>query len=121
MQDFRKLEIYRKSIDYCAEIYKFSAELPDTERYGLLTQIRRAACSVSLNISEGAGTSSGKEFAQFIGYSYRSVNEVLACLELIEKLKLIKNLKALNQLKEEAVVLSRMIYSFSAKLKNSNK
>ena len=78
MQDFRKLEIYKKGIEYGLAIYKFSVSLPADEKYGLVSQIRRAACSIPLNISEGAGTSSNKEFAQFVSYAYRSVNEVMA-------------------------------------------
>ncbi len=88
MQDFRNLEIYKRSIQFCTDIYRFTAILPDDEKYGLVSQIRRAACSIALNISEGAGAASNKEFAQFISYSYRSVNEVMTCLEIIENLNL---------------------------------
>lgn len=40
MQDFRKLQIYRRSVEYCTDIYKFSCELPKSEQYGLTAQIR---------------------------------------------------------------------------------
>lgn len=62
MQDFRRLDIYKRAIDYCVEVYKVSAKLPSSEQYGLVSQIRRAVTSVPLNISEGAGASSNKEF-----------------------------------------------------------
>ena len=55
MQDFRKLEIYKRAIEYCSKIYEFSAKLPASEKFGLISQIRRAASSIPLNISEGAG------------------------------------------------------------------
>lgn len=116
MQDFRKLEICNRSIDYCGAIYKFSAHLPAHEKYGLISQIRRAVTSIPLNISEGAGTSSNKEFAHFIGYAYRSANEVLTCLELTEKLDLSRNHHLLEALRREGSQLSRMIYSFFKKL-----
>ena len=55
MQDFRKLDICKRAIEYCSEIYRFSANLPADEKYGLISQMRRAAASIPLNISEGAG------------------------------------------------------------------
>ncbi|MBU4393371.1 MAG: four helix bundle protein [Actinobacteria bacterium] len=116
MQDFRKLNIYRKAIEYCINIYKFSAKLPSDEKYGLISQIRRAAISMPLNISEGAGCSTDKEFSRFIGYSYRSVNEVLTCLELNAELKLVKDRIETEDLTNEGIALSKMIYSFSRKL-----
>ena len=116
MQDFRKLEIYKKSVDFCVEVYRFSARLPESEKYGLISQMRRAACSTPLNISEGAGTTTRKEFAQFISYAYRSVNEVLACFELSEKLGLYQEQNILNELCNEGISLSRMIYAFFKKL-----
>jgi four helix bundle protein len=122
MQDFRKLEIYKRSIDFCARIYKFSSLLPETEKYGLISQIRRAASSMSLNISEGAGCESNKEFALFINYAYRSCNEVLACLEIINRLKLIEqSTDDIVSLENEGIELNRMLYSFSKKLTKGNK
>ena len=117
MQDFRRLDIYKRAIDYCVEVYKFSTKLPSSEQYGLVSQIRRAVTSIPLNISEGAGTNSNKEFCLFITYSYRSVNEVLTCLELTKKLGLSKEETKVESLEKEGAELSRMIYAFSKKLK----
>ncbi len=117
MQDFRRLDIYKRAIDYCVEVYKFSTKLPSSEQYGLVSQIRRAVTSIPLNISEGAGANSNKEFCLFITYSYRSVNEVLTCLELTKKLGLSKEETKVESLEKEGAELSRMIYVFSNKLK----
>ena len=115
MQDFRKLIIYQKSIKYCSDIYKFAQKLPKDEQYGLTSQIKRAACSIPLNISEGAGSASKKEFAQFLSYSYRSVNEVLTCLELTKELQLIQYFE-ISPFEINGKELSSMIYSFLKKL-----
>ena len=115
MQDFRRLLIYSKAIEYCSDIYKFAQKLPQNEQYGLASQIKRAACSIPLNISEGAGSASKKEFAQFLSYSYRSVNEVLTCLELTKELKLIQNYE-IQTFETKGKELSCMIYSFLKKL-----
>ena len=69
MQDFRKLDVYKRAIEYSTKIYKFSAKLPVNEKYGLVSQIRRTLSSIPLNISEDAGCSSNKEFALFINYA----------------------------------------------------
>src|SRR4030042_5880154 len=112
MQDFRKLNIYKRAIEYCKKIYKFSTKLPSNEKYGLIPQIRRAAVSIPLNISEGSGCNTDKEFHQFISYAYRSVNEVLTCLELSVELKLLKDGIEIEDLTNEGIELSKMIYGF---------
>ena len=116
MQDFRKLGIYKRAIEYSTQVYKFSITLPASEKYGLISQIRRAVSSIPLNISEGAGCSSNREFAVFTNYAYRSCNEVLACLELIDKLRLCTDTQAIGRLASEGAELSRMIYTFCKKL-----
>lgn len=119
MQDFRKLDIYKKAITYSVNVYKFSAELPADEKYGLISQIRRAVSSIPLNISEGAGCSSNKEFALFVNYAYRSCNEVLTCLELTTSLNLYKQNGQVGILEEKGIELSRMLYAFWKKLSGS--
>ena len=117
MQDFRKLNIYKRAIEYCKNLYNFSTKLPSNEKYGLIPQIRRAAISIPLNISEGSGCNTNKEFSQFISYAYRSINEVLTCLELRVELKLVKDGIEIEDLTNEGIELSKMIYGFSNKLK----
>jgi four helix bundle protein len=117
MQDFRKLNIYKRAIEYCKKNYNFSTKLPSNEKYGLISQIRRAAISIPLNISEGSGCNTDKEFSQFISYAYRSINEVLTCLELSVELKLVKDGIEIEDLTNEGIELSKMIHGFSKKLK----
>ena len=86
MQDYHQLDIWQRAMAFAVQIYEFSAVLPDAERFGLTTQLRRAATSVPLNVAEGAGCSSNPEFARFLGYAYRSLKEVVTGLELCERL-----------------------------------
>ena len=86
MQDYHQLDIWQRAMEFAVRIYEFSAALPDAERFGLTTQLRRAAASVPLNIAEGAGCSSNPEFARFLGYAYRSLKEVITGLELRQRL-----------------------------------
>ena len=86
MQDYHQLDIWQRAMEFAVRIYEFSAVLPDAERFGLTTQLRRAAASVPLNIAEGAGCSSNPEFARFLGYAFRSLKEVITGLELCQRL-----------------------------------
>jgi len=115
LQDYKKLEIWHKAMDYAVEIYKLSARLPSMEKYGLTAQIRRAVCSISLNIAEGAGCESYKEFRLFLEYAHRSTHEVLTILELIERLKLCED-KYIPDLLQKGKEIRAMIHAFIKKL-----
>ena len=115
LQDYRKLAIWNRAMDYAVEIYKLSARLPSMEKYGLTSQIRRAVCSISLNIAEGACCESQKELKLFLGYAHRSTHEVLTILELIEPLKLCEN-KNIIDLLQKGKEIRAMIHAFMKKL-----
>lgn len=66
MQDYHQLDIWNRAMDYAVAVYKFAANLPEEEKYNLASQLRRAASSVPLNISEGCGTASNTEFCRFL-------------------------------------------------------
>jgi len=108
VQDYHKLEIWQRAMGYAAEIYQFSAQLPDSERYNLTAQIRRAATSVPLNIAEGSGCTTNGEFARFLGYAYRSLKEVVTCLELCQLLYPTLPPGGIAELIEEGHRVSRM-------------
>ncbi|HEX6946812.1 MAG TPA: four helix bundle protein [Acidimicrobiia bacterium] len=76
MHDFRRLEIWQDGIALAAHIYAITAQLPKSERYGLTTQIRRAAASVPSNIAEGAGRGGRKEMARFLQIALGSLSEM---------------------------------------------
>ena len=86
MQNYHQLDVWQRAMTYAADLYRFSAQLPDSERYNLTAQLRKAATSVPLNIAEGAGCKTNGEFARFLGYAYRSLKQVITCLELCELL-----------------------------------
>src|ERR1041385_1305522 len=82
MQDCHQLDIWNRAMDYAVAVYKFAARLPEEEKYNLASQLRRAASSVPLNISEGCGTATKTEFCRFLSYAYRSLKEVVTAVEL---------------------------------------
>lgn len=115
MQDYRKLEIWQRSMDYTVKLYKFSLTLPSEEKYGLISQLRRSAYSIPLNIAEGTGCDSKKEFKLFLEYAHRSTHEVLTILELCTRLKLY-NKPTIEELETEGREIRAMVYAFIKKL-----
>ncbi len=85
--DFEKLFVFQRSLELAAEIDLIAESLPPRRAY-LADQIRRAACSVTLNIGEGAGEFVRREKARFYRYARRSATETGAAIALIEKLTL---------------------------------
>jgi four helix bundle protein len=116
MQDYHQLDIWKRAMDYASAIYRFAATLPEEEKYNLASQIRRAATSVPLNIAEGCGTATNAEFCRFLGIAYRSLKEVVTCLELCKRL-----FPACNSLPqpliEEGNEISRMTYSLMQRVR----
>jgi len=77
---FEKLIIWQKAMDFGESIYKLSKKFPKDEIFNLTSQIRRAVDSIALNISEGSIGQSNPEYRKFMGYSIRSLAEVVTCL-----------------------------------------
>ena len=87
--NFEKLDIWKLSIEYYYSIYLMSLKFPKTENFNLSIQFKRAANSISLNISEGSIGQSNREQCKFINYSIRSLAECVNCLYLALKLEYI--------------------------------
>ncbi len=86
MRPHENLEAWSKSVELVADVYKRTEHFPKEERYGLTSQIRRAAVSIPANIAEGAGRHSKKEFAHFLSNSQGSASELET--ELVISLRL---------------------------------
>ncbi|MCU0474303.1 MAG: four helix bundle protein [Bacteroidales bacterium] len=83
----KDLIIYQKSVTFVTGIYKFTGSLPDDEKFGIKSQLKRAAVSIPTNISEGAACHSRKEFIQFHYVSLGSVSEIDTLLLIVGNLK----------------------------------
>jgi four helix bundle protein len=82
----KKLEAWTKAIALTTKIYKLTENLPEAEKFGLISQMRRAAVSVASNIAEGAARNTKKEFVQFLFTAQGSLSEldtqIIICKEL---------------------------------------
>jgi four helix bundle protein len=76
MRPHEKLDVWKKSIDFVVALYKATETFPKEEKFGLTSQLRRAAVSIPANIAEGAARKSDKEFGYFLSNAQGSTSEV---------------------------------------------
>src|SRR5712691_8377696 len=76
MRPHEKLQRWIESVDLVLNIYRATEVFPREEKYGLTSQIRRAAVSIPANIAEGAGRNSSKEFGYFVSNAQGSASEL---------------------------------------------
>ena len=88
IRSFRDLIAWQKAMDLCEEVYQVSRRFPDTERFGLVAQIRRAAVSVPSNIAEGYGRNRQRDYVRFLEVARGSLCEVETQLLLARRLAL---------------------------------
>ncbi|ASV30072.1 four helix bundle protein [Maribacter cobaltidurans] len=119
MRDFRKLDIWNNAIDIVKQIYKLCDYLPTEEKFGLRSQITRAAISVPSNIAEGCSRNSEIEFKRFLEIALGSLFEVQTQLILIVELEYINaiNTKEVFELMEKE---AKMINSLAKRIKETN-
>jgi four helix bundle protein len=94
---FEKLEVWRLAIDYADLCYGIAERLPRHEEYNLVSQIRRAAVSIALNIAEGSTGQSDPEQSRFLGMAIRSVMETVACQHLIYRRRYLDDVTPLRE------------------------
>ncbi len=78
----QKLQVYNASLNFLIECYQFSNHLPTEEKFGMISQIRRAALSVHLNMAEGCSRTSAAERKRFFEISRGSVIEIDAAFDV---------------------------------------
>lgn len=91
MHNYENLKVWQRAMDFVVKIYQVSATFPSDERFGLISQIRRASTSMPLNIAEGSGNTSNKEFCRFLEIALRSGYEVLTTIEIVRRLNYISD------------------------------
>ena len=108
MQGFRQLRVWRRSHQLLLRVYRSTKEFPAAERYGLTSQIRRAAVSVSANIAEGSRRHSAPDYARFLNLAQSSLAE-LECLALTCQDLGLLNAKLAEEVVAEADEISKML------------
>jgi four helix bundle protein len=108
MQDFRRVQAWQKSHDLVLAVYRLTEHFPKEEAYGLTSQLRRAACSIPMNVAEGCGRTSQTEFARFLDIAAGSASELAYQLLLVRDLGLVDQ-KKYQELSERADHVRKML------------
>ena len=108
MSDYRNLKVWHRALDFITRIYDLTSSLPAHEIYGLTSQIRRAAISIALNISEGATSGYDVEYSRFIRIAIRSANEVATGFEIAKRLKYCTDKEANDKIAEADEIASML-------------
>jgi four helix bundle protein len=87
---FEKLNVWIGSREFVTEIYKVTSQFSSNERFALTDQIKRASVSIVLNIAEGSGRNSDKEYVRSLRMAIGSLNETVTCLYIALDLNYIK-------------------------------
>lgn len=113
---FEKLDIWQKAMNFGEIIDDLTSSFPDKEKFNLSSQICRASDSIALNISEGSIGQSNPEQKKFIGYSIRSLAEVVTCLFKAKSRNYITEIQFI-ELYNEAYHLMNMMSAFRKNIK----
>ncbi|MCE9582983.1 MAG: four helix bundle protein [Planctomycetes bacterium] len=108
MQNFVKLNVWAMAQELAVRVYGLSAGFPRDERFGLTSQLRRAAVSISSNIAEGARREFPADYARFLNFAQGSLAEVESLLYLAQRLSYLP-VESLNALLERSASVSRML------------
>jgi four helix bundle protein len=115
MQSFRELKVWNRAHVLVLAIYKATATFPNEERFGLTSQLRRAAASVAANIAEGSKRRTNPQYAQFLNIAEGSLAETDYFLLLCHDLAYLSDMDH-RRLAEEVDQLSRMLNTLRAKV-----
>jgi four helix bundle protein len=113
--NFKELKIWQKGIDLVDLSYDFVKDLPKEEKYNLISQITRSACSIPSNIAEGCGKRTSNHFAEFLSTSLGSCFELETHLVICERRDFGKKERR-NELTEKINELKNMIFNFREKV-----
>ena len=103
---YEDLEVWQNAVDFTERVYKITAGFPGSEKFGMTSQLQRAAVSIALNIAEGKGRYHRKEYRQFLYTSRGSLYETNTLLLLAKRLGYLKDKDY-----EELLIASKQVMS----------
>ena len=119
METYPDLKVWQLGMEMTKEVYVLTRGFPEWERYGLSSQLRRAAASIPANVAEGRAKDSTKDFLRHLSMAQGSLAEVETHRILAESLGYCKHdqiVRLLNRCSEEGKMLSGLQRSLRAKL-----
>ncbi|MBQ7647666.1 MAG: four helix bundle protein [Paludibacteraceae bacterium] len=119
IHNFRELIAWQKAMQLTKKVYFLIKAFPDSERYGLISQIQRAVVSIPSNIAEGAGRPTQKELVHFLSFSLGSAYELETELLLAGELGYI-DAEQSEQINAEVIEVQKLVYSLMKKFNLSD-
>lgn len=120
VNSYKDLLVWQRSIELVQQIYTLTSNMPESEKFGLTNQIRRASVSVASNIAEGWGVAVTGNYIHHLKIAFGLLCEVETQLVLIEKLNFI-SLDELSKPKNTLIETSKMLKSLILSLERNNK
>ncbi len=115
MHRFKDFKFWQLSRNFCGDIYKVTSSYPESEKFGLVNQLRRASVSIPSNIAEGSARKTNKDFSRFLNISIGSCYEIETQLLISNDLGYISN-ERLKSLLEKLSQIIKMMSKFNSKL-----
>ena len=115
MNRYKKLNVWKASINLTTLVYDATKNLPSEERYGLTSQIGRAAVSIPSNIAEGGGRNNKKEFSHFVGIAFGSACELETLLTIATNTSVLSP-DTLNNADSQLVSIKNMLFKLKQSL-----
>ena len=115
LRSYRELTVWQKSIDLTVNVYALTRRFPAAEKYGITSQMRRAAASIPANIAEGQARRTTGEFLQSLGVARGSLAEVETFVILCERLRLIDATESAN-LSSNCAEINKMLHALMKSL-----
>jgi len=112
---FKELQIWKRSRSFCSEIYNVTSKFPDSEKFGLTNQLRRASVSIPSNIAEGSSRNSNKDFLRFLQIAIGSAYEIETQLLIASDLNFLTTIELTTILSELDEII-KMISKFKSTL-----
>ena len=118
VRSYRDLQVWRKAMDLVDQVYRVTGAFPSEERYGLASQLQRAAVSVPANIAEGHATGHTKQYLRHLSIALGSLAEVETLLLIAQRRSYMAEAK-LHVLLELAAEAGRMLRGVQKSLKRN--
>ena len=117
LKSYQDLEVWKKSMELAEMVYRVSGQFPPEERFGITSQVRRAAVSVAANIAEGAERHGSREFLNFLGIASGSLAETETFLMLSQRLGMARE-EQVKPLLAQASEVGRMLNGLKRSLRS---
>ena len=116
IKTFRDLVVWQKSMAFVTRLYGETNEFPDSEKFGLVSQMRRCAVSIPSNIAEGYGRRTSGDYVRFLQIAIGSIYELQTQLEISHNLAFLEEGRY-GDLNEDLCEIERMLSSLVAKIR----